>query len=294
MASSAFASTTFSDDTTYVLIPISTSTEFTESFVPLSTSTITSAGRVTESISYGPQTTVFYLTYISTIGVPEAASSISTVTSESIITTYLPTYTYATLETMHGTETPIISVLYGPIGGLSTLLTTYVTTVALLRPSSSISGPTQTAAAAVLSTGAKAGIGIGVILAVIIFAAIALGWFILQKRRRARPQLPEIISSSQGGFEKPELDATEVSKAPDDYTPYGRPGMPGLDTINPPTYSKTERGGVELDAAGRPKADGRAELEGRIVPRADVIRRKQVGSAKARSMVDDKEVLHEG
>jgi hypothetical protein len=293
MAGLDFSSTTSSDDITYVLIPVSTSTEYPGSFVGLYTSTITSAGRTIESTSYGPQTTVLYSTSISTIGVPEAVSSVSTVTSELIITNYLPTLTYATLETVHGTETPIISTLYGPIGGISTVLTTYITTLALARPSSSLSGPTQTAAAAVLSTGAKAGIGIGVILALIIFAAIAVGWFVLQKRRRARPQLPETMSSSQGGFEKPELDATEVSKAPDEYTPPRRRRMSGLDIINPPTYSKTERGEVELDTAERPKADGRAELEGRMMPRPDVIRRKEVGNVKAPSMVDDKEVLHE-
>lgn len=48
-----------------------------------------------------------------------------------------------------------------------------------------------------------------------------------------------------------------------------------------------------MDTAGRTRAAERAELEGRMVPGADVIRRKEVGSLKVRSTIDDKEVMHE-
>lgn len=67
-----------------------------------------------------------------------------------------------------------------------------------------------------LSTGAKAGIGVGVTLGMLALSA-ALGFFYFRrKRREARPQNADEAATTTRPYNKPETESvTEVSAAPD-------------------------------------------------------------------------------
>lgn len=275
------------------LVPVSTVYGVITSYY---TNTI---GHTVSTAIYTAQATTIYSLSTSVIEAPTTAYYTTIITTETINSVLEPT---ATIRTTDSGQT-VSSILYGLIDAQTTLTTTYVTTIGLSGTSGLTSNTTSllptnsstssTSAPTHLSTGAKAGIGIGVTLAVLIFAALAAGWFILQKRRKRNAQVPEVASTNQGGYDKPELDATEVPKPYGGHTSNKQSEKPGLATSDSPPYYKTQGNEVELDATGRPTSHGRVELDGRMVPRADVIRRKEVASATAQSVVDEKEVVHE-
>jgi hypothetical protein len=246
-------------------------------------------------------TSTSYDTYTSTIA-PAPTYYLSTVTSGKIISTaYIPISTISTTED----GVAVTSVLYGQ-SDISKAILTYTTTYSLSANSSLPPGSTTSTTTTInyttflgtppaeLSTGAKAGIGIGVTLAVLLFAAILAGWLLIRRRRRASPHLSEVAPIGHGACDKPELDASEgPNNSSAGHTFYGQSENPGHGKSEMALYDEMKHRDAKLDAAGRLGTGGKVELEGRMVPRDDKITRKQVGSAKTSSMVDDKEVMYE-
>jgi hypothetical protein len=50
---------------------------------------------------------------------------------------------------------------------------------------------------------------------------------------------------------------------------------------------------IELDATEVPQTDSRAELDGRMIPKSNIIERKEFKKPNASPIVDEKEILHE-
>jgi hypothetical protein len=209
--------------------------------------------------------------------------------SSAIIYTPVSTYHYTNAE---GSTTGA-STIYGLT--TSAYLTTYYTSESLaIGNSTAVATPAFSSASKGLGTGAKAGIGIGVTLTILIFAAIIAGWLFIRRRRKQQTRLSEVVSSGQGGYDKPELDATEVSKPPSEFAKregYHKPELHKYTSQNP--YMETRDHKIELDATEVPQTDGRAELDGRMIPKSNIIKRKELKKPKASTIVDEKEILHE-
>ncbi|KAH9895346.1 aspartic peptidase domain-containing protein [Xylariomycetidae sp. FL2044] len=94
-----------------------------------------------------------------------------------------------------------------------------------------------------LSTGAKAGIGIGVTLAVIL--GVVAGFLALKRRRRGRASASRPMPDQSGGFEKPELSA--------------EPGQNSHDTTGRPIHELSHLNSVfEFPNPANPPNEGKA------------------------------------
>ena len=123
-------------------------------------------------------------------------------------------------------------------------------------------------ASAGLSSGAKAGIGVGVAVSFLIFVAFIAGCLIVRRRRRRQSPLSGIASPAhEAGYHKPELDATVMPKPSDRGLAGGRPEKPELEAnLAQQSHVRVQDHRVELDGAPQSRTDGRAELDGRMVP----------------------------
>jgi hypothetical protein len=290
MAASTF-STVVEGGSTAVLYgsPTSTSTIYSDPLSLFETifSTDSSGETVASNTYYVPSTIVLSGIFTSPVRAPPASFYTSTITSEvSTTTLYGPILTsFEQIDTRFGGEFRTVT-FYGPIG-FFTINRVYTTTIG--HPNTTTTHPTSSSTApAGLSSGVKAGIGVGATLAFLIFAALVSGWLVFLRRRRAQPQNSEVVFSPQEGYNKPELDATESLK------PGGSYQKPEPHTSAPTqVYAEAQDRKVELDATGHSELDARAELDGRMVPRADMIKRKEVAEATASSVVDEKDKLQE-
>lgn len=71
----------------------------------------------------------------------------------------------------------------------------------------------------------------------------------------------------EAGYHKPELDATVMPRPSDRGLAGGRPEKPELETnLAKESPVGVQANGVELDGASKRRTDGRAELDGRMVP----------------------------
>jgi hypothetical protein len=80
--------------------------------------------------------------------------------------------------------------------------------------------------------------------------------------------LSELISPAyEAGYNKPELDATEIRKPSDRDSSEERFETPELEAnLAQQSHVGVQDHRVELDAAQKLRTDGRAELDGRMVP----------------------------
>ena len=222
--------------------------------------------------SLGGAATTEYLTYT-------FMSAFTTVTT----TDTSPAAEYAPYSTVFVTGSPF-NTLYGPPIETLILSTAYTSTVNAVG-SPAFSSPTTNTnstfepytstsiVSAGLSSGAKAGVGVGVAVGFVIFAAFIAWCLIVRRRRRRESPLSEVASPAhEAGYHKPELDATVMPKPSDRGLAGGRPGKPELEAnLAKQSPVGVQANGVELDDASKWRTDGRAELDGRMVPKSGKI-----------------------
>ena len=170
----------------------------------------------------------------------------------------------------------LVTIVYGPpVETLSTIYTVTAETVISLASSSLTTDTNGTpnpatstsTASEGLSSGAKAGIGVGAAVISLIFAAFIAGCLIVRRRRRRQRPLPEVVSPAHdAGYHKPELDATETAKPTHQESGGGSPEKTELEAnFAKQSHIGIQANRVELDGAPKSRIDGRAELDGRMV-----------------------------
>jgi hypothetical protein len=202
-----------------------TSTDFTDSFVPFTTVTVSGSA----TTLYGPQ-----------------------------VETLRSFHPGATTKTL-----TVFTVFSSPTTNTNSTFEPSASTSTTFEPSTS-----TIIASSGLSSGAKAGIGVGVAVVFLIVTAFVAGCLIVRRRRRKQSPLSELTSTShEAGYHKPELDANELPQ-PSNRDPSGGLFEKSGTAANLAQESHTgvQDHRVELHAAPKPRTDGRAELDDHMVP----------------------------